>query len=66
MERRNNPANMTITEQLDAIKEEVCDKICRYPDMVDNGDLTEELFEIQCNYHCPLRKLNWKKTGGET
>ena len=67
MARRNNPADMTITEQLDVIKEEVCDKLCRYPDMVDNGELTEELFEIQCDIHCPLNKLslkNLKKTGG--
>lgn len=63
MARRNNPEEMTIAEQLEVIKEEVCDKLCRYPDMVDSGAMTKEYFEIECEYHCPLRKLNIN--GGE-
>lgn len=28
--RRNNPQDMTINEQLEKIKEEVCDDICKH------------------------------------
>lgn len=57
-QRRNNPAEMTIHEQLEKIKEEVCDDICKYRNSKDyRGKLSQESFEEICKYDCPLNKL---------
>ena len=62
-ERRNNPADMSISEQVEAIKTEVCDKICRWPihchelwlaDEIEDRD--EYLAEAYCK-SCPLTRL---------
>lgn len=54
--RRNNPQDMTICEQLEKIKEEVCDRYCKYTSENRNGILGDYFFEDICN-HCPLNKL---------
>lgn len=51
--RRNNPREMTITEQIEKMREEMCDKYCRY--VYDEG-ITQEDLELKCN-DCPLNKL---------
>lgn len=56
-QRRNNPAEMTVTEQIIKVREEMCDKYCRYHDLVNIGQISKETFEAVCNYDCPLNKL---------
>ncbi|MBQ1571532.1 MAG: hypothetical protein IIZ78_10440 [Clostridiales bacterium] len=56
--RRNNPQDMTICEQLEQIKEEVCDDICKYRNSKDyRGLMSQESLEEICKYDCPLNKL---------
>jgi len=50
--RRKNIADMTVTEQVEKIKSEMCDEYCKYP-LKAKG--SEELDEI-CR-HCPLNRL---------
>lgn len=49
---------MTVTQQIEEIVEEVCDKICKYPEKYQPEEW-EALFgsdESPCN-DCPLNKL---------
>ena len=55
-QRRNNPAEMTIYEQLEKIKEEMCDSYCKYIMLNGNGDLSNDRLMEKCNC-CPLNKL---------
>lgn len=60
-ERKNNPADMSIMEQIEAIKTEVCDKICIFrqqPKLLDEEDAEaqERLYIEHCN-ECPLTRL---------
>lgn len=56
--RRNNPQDMTIYEQLEKIKEEVCDGICKYRNSKDyRGLISQESLEEICKHDCPLNKL---------
>ena len=57
--RRNNPEDMTVSETVEKIKEEVCDNICMYRNAKEyKGILSQEalVYEI-CEHECPLRKL---------
>ena len=54
--RRNNPLDMTINEQIEKVKEDCCDKICKQLEKANRGEiLTDELDSI-CEV-CPLRRL---------
>lgn len=54
--RRNNPLDMTIEEQIEKVKEDCCDKICKQLEKANRGEiLTDELDSI-CE-ECPLRRL---------
>ena len=54
--RRNNPFDMTIKEQIEKAKEDCCEKICKYHEKANRGEiLTDELDSI-CE-DCPLRRL---------
>ncbi|MBQ1294566.1 MAG: hypothetical protein IIY21_11035 [Clostridiales bacterium] len=55
-QRRNNPAEMTIYEQLEKIKEEVCTRYCRYALRNRNGHMSNKLLDDTCT-RCPLNKL---------
>lgn len=62
-ERRNNRADMTITEQFESIKQRICDKYCKYPQIVHEQWLKEEiedrdeyLYKTHCE-SCPLNEL---------
>ncbi len=56
--RRNNRQDMTISEQLEQIKEEVCDDICKYRNSKDyRGLMSQESLEEICKHDCPLNKL---------
>ena len=64
-ERRNNQADMSISEQIEAIKTEVCDKYCRFPQAVHEMWLRGEIEHEECadklatDYctSCPLTRL---------
>ena len=54
--RRNNPFDMTIKEQIEKVKEDCCDEICKQLEKANRGQiLTDELDSI-CE-ECPLRRL---------
>lgn len=55
-QRRNNPAEMTICEQIEKIKEEVCTRYCRYALRCRNGHMSSKLLDDTCN-RCVLNKL---------
>lgn len=51
----------SITEQIEEIKEEMCDKYCRYPELTkeltENKDEAFELLTHMYCENCPLGKL---------
>lgn len=50
--RRNNVAEMTIMEQLESIKEQMCDKYCHYRlTYLNQSDLDEKCEQ------CPLNRI---------
>lgn len=51
--RKNNKLDMTVIEQIEVIKAEICDKYCKYTTviMLEADDLDKE-----CQY-CPLKRL---------
>ena len=51
--RKNNKLDMTIIEQLEQIKAEICDKYCKYTNFVE---LEPDELEKECEY-CPFTKL---------
>ena len=51
--RRNNPQNMSVTETLYKVREEMCDKYCKY---VYDEEITQEDLELHCN-GCPMNRL---------
>ena len=56
--RRNNPQDMTIYEQIEKMKEEVCDSICKYRNSKEyRGIYSQETLDEVCEHECPLRKL---------
>ena len=56
-QRRNNPAEMTLTEQISKVREEMCDNYCKYRDSVSQKQISQETFTTVCEYDCPLRKI---------
>jgi len=59
--RRKNRAEMTITEQFEAIKEQMCDNYCRFPALSketieDENEAFEWLMNEHCS-NCPLNRL---------
>ena len=59
--RKNNKADMTISEQLESIKERICDGYCKYPELAklthDDSDEALEWMMRDCCEHCPLMEL---------
>lgn len=61
MTRKKNKADMTIREQLEAVKEKVCDGYCRFPELAlgtneDPDEAWEWLERTYCQ-NCPLNEL---------
>lgn len=51
----------TITEQLESIKEEICDKYCKWPQLYlesikDPDDANEIMLEHKCE-KCPMQRI---------
>ena len=61
MGRSNNKTDMTITEQLEAIKTRFCDNYCKMPEqylsMIKDPDEAYELMQNTECLKCPLREL---------
>lgn len=55
--RRNNPIDMTLSEQILKAKEEMCDGFCKYTDVKKRGQISQETLDTICKYDCPLNKL---------
>ena len=54
--RRNNPFDMTIKEQIEKVKEDCCDEICKHLEKARSGHISNEELEAICE-ECPLRRL---------
>lgn len=55
--RKNNVEDMTITEQLQKIFDEMCSHYCKYPDLWDEEKEGCELVDSEHCQNCPLGKL---------
>ena len=61
MTRHNNKAEMSITEIIEDVKENICDDYCKYTEQYrscykDPDEAQEKLLSDMCNY-CPLCRL---------
>ena len=54
--RRNNPLDMTIEEQIEKVKEDCCEEICKHLEKARSGHISNEELEAICE-ECPLSKL---------
>lgn len=54
--RRNNPFDMTIKEQIEKIKEDYCNEICKQLEKANKGEILTEELDASCE-ECPLRRL---------
>lgn len=54
--RRNNPLDMSIKEQIEKVKEDCCDEICKQLEKANRGEILTEELEAICE-ECPLRRL---------
>ena len=55
--RSKNKADMTISEQLEKISNEICSHYCKYPDIWDEEKEGYELSESAHCQNCPLNEL---------
>lgn len=55
--RRKNKAEMTITEQLNAVAEDFCMKYCKWPEKWDEEKEGIELSESEICSNCPISQL---------
>ena len=51
--RKNNKLDMTVREQLEEIRAELCDSYCKYTSVIE---LEPDELEKECEY-CPFTKL---------
>ena len=61
MRRKTNKADMTVTEQLNEVRRQICDNYCKYMDLVlethQSPDLDMDyLQETYCST-CPMNEL---------
>ena len=54
LRRRTNPDDMTVIEQLINVKEQICDKFCKYR---NEKMISQETLDAICEHDCPMRKL---------
>lgn len=55
--RKNNKMDMTVTEQINAIADNICRNYCKYPDTWDEEKEGCELSESEHCRNCPLGEL---------
>ena len=61
--RRNNADRMTVVEQVVKIKDDICQYVCKYKEMVEEeySDYVLRCAKLQGYCHnCPVEKLNHK------
>ena len=61
MTRKNNKEDMTIGEQIAAVREKICDEYCKYTEQYlscykDPDEAQERLLADMCSF-CPMREL---------
>lgn len=56
-QRRKNKADMTVSEQIEAIAEEICNHYCKYPDLWDEEAEGEPLESSHVCKNCPFTRL---------
>ena len=54
--RRKNKAEMSIIEQLESVREEICDDYCKYTAHKNYGTISAEALNERCQ-GCPLTRL---------
>lgn len=59
--RHNNKMDMTVSEQIAAVREKICDEYCKYTEQYlacykDPDEAQEKLLADICQY-CPMREL---------
>lgn len=62
--RKNNKSDMTVVEQIVAIREDICSYCCKYRDEARQmyDDRTAQLIYIQRYCHeCPMGKLHYER-----
>lgn len=61
MPRRHNKADMSIQEQIESIKERICDNYCKYPGIyygqIKDVDEAQKCMENAECFDCPLNQL---------
>lgn len=55
--RRNNPNDMSVSEQILKAKEEMCRDYCKYTSYKTRGEISPETLENICDFDCPLNRL---------
>ena len=60
-QRHKNIADMTVIEQLSNVAQEVCDKLCKYPELCkqteDSPEDAQELLDRMYCANCPLNRI---------
>lgn len=61
MRRTRNKADMTVTEQLNEVRRQICDNYCKYMDMVlgthQSPDLDMDYLQETYCATCPMNEL---------
>lgn len=61
MRRKTNKADMTVTEQLNEVRRQICDNYCKYMDMVlethQSPDLDMDYLQETYCATCPMNEL---------
>ena len=57
MKRHNNKSDMTVCEQIEAIKDRICMEYCKWPDRFNEEDEGCELADSEHCKNCPLNEL---------
>ena len=61
MARHNNKADMTVCEQIEAIKEKICKVYCQFPvigkEAIGDPDEAQEWLKDNFCNNCPLKEL---------
>lgn len=55
--RINNKMDMTISEQLDYIADQVCYEYCRYYEQMENGVIKKKILKDCYCKNCPLKEI---------
>ena len=61
MRRKTNKADMTVTEQLNEVRRQICDNYCKYMDIIlethQSSDLAMDYLQETYCATCPMNEL---------